>query len=260
MRRIAALLLAAAPLAAGPPRRPPELRTASGHAMKYWVSLPAGWTKGKAWPVVVVVPDARREFRENLEAFADAGKDSPLIFVAPLVLTCGGPYRGNPPYPYDAAAWKEADAKGDFRFDADGIAAAVADVNRLYGGEEKYFLTGWEAGGHTVWAMLFQHPDALRAAAPVSPNFRGRWIDEKSFSKAPVRDALPVRVLFCDAPEGKEEQQSRQALFAQSKEAMDLAKAHGFANAELRVLPGRKHGPLASDVVVLFSSMLGPSR
>lgn len=227
--------------------------------MKYWVSLPAGWSAERAWPVAVVIPDAHREFLENLNAFAEAGKDAPFIFVAPLVLTCGGPYRGNPPYPYGEAAWKEADAKGDFGFDADGIAAAVADVHRMYAGEEKYFITGWEAGGHTVWAMVFRHADALFGAAVVSPNYRGRWVDEKSFSRAPVRATLPVNVLFCDELEGKDEQ-GRQAFLAQTREAIDAAKAHGFGSISTHVLPGRKHGPLASDVVVLFSSWLGASR
>ena len=51
----------------------------------------------------------------------------------------------------------------------------VAEAARAYGAEDKYFLTGWEAGGHTVWAALLQHPEALRAAALSTPNYQGRW-------------------------------------------------------------------------------------
>ena len=48
-------------------------------------------------------------------------------------------------------------------FDIDGIAAVSADVRKLYHGESRYFLTGWEAGGHTVWALLLGHPEEVRA-------------------------------------------------------------------------------------------------
>jgi dienelactone hydrolase len=91
----------------------------------------------------------------------------PFLIVAPLVVTKGGAnVRGVPSYHYCDAVWSEIERVGPIRFDAEGIAAVVADVKRLYVGEDRYFLTGWEAGGHTVWAMLFQYPEQWRAVAP----------------------------------------------------------------------------------------------
>lgn len=241
------------------PSAAPELRTASTHPMRYWLSLPHGHSRERKWPVLVVIPDATRDFAGNLASFVAARRDGPFILVAPLVLTCGGPYRGDPPYPYAEAVWREADRSGDFRFDADGIAAAVADVGRLFGGDERYFLTGWEAGGHTVWAMLLLHPERLRGALPVSPNYRGRWVSEKTVSSSPARAGLPVRVLFCDKLEGEHEA-GRQGWFAQTKEAMGLAEAHGYRNVSLATVPGRPHGPLAQDVLEVISKLAAPAR
>lgn len=39
---------------------------AGSHVMRYHVALPTGWRAGGSWPVVVVIPDAAREFVENL--------------------------------------------------------------------------------------------------------------------------------------------------------------------------------------------------
>jgi dienelactone hydrolase len=249
------LLFAAAAPAAAASRTAPERKTASTHPMQYDVSLPAGWSAERTWPVLVVIAEARREFRENLRAFAEAAKDSPYILVAPYVLTCGGVHRGEP-YPYDAAAYARADESGDFGFDADGIAAVVADVHRLWRGEEKVFLTGWEAGGHTVWAMVLRYPERFRAAAPVSTNYLGRWVDEKSFSTSPARATLPVRVLFCGTLEGDEEK-GRQFFLTQTKNAIAAAKAHGFGDVTFEVLPVHAHGPLAKDVLRAFAPVLG---
>src|SRR5260370_32180509 len=61
-----------------------EFRTASGHPMQYYVSLPQGWTAARKWPVVVVIESANRQFQQTLGAFAKARKDMPFILVAPM--------------------------------------------------------------------------------------------------------------------------------------------------------------------------------
>jgi dienelactone hydrolase len=216
--------------------------------MEYYVSLPAGHTARRKWPVLVVIADASREFLDNLNAFVKAGEKDPFILVAPFVLTGGGAgFRGSPPYHYADAVWKEVDRVGEFGFDSAGLAAVAADVERLYGGERRYVLTGWEAGGHTVWAMVFRHPEALRAALPVSSNFRGRWL-EGGFSSAAERAGLPVQVLFCGTVPA-EQKGAWGFLMDQSRQAMRLAEEHGYRNVTLEVVPKATHGPLAGDVL-----------
>jgi poly(3-hydroxybutyrate) depolymerase len=226
-----------------------EWKTATSHSMQYYLSLPDGWSAGKTWPVIVAVESANRDFRANAEAFARARGKLPFIVVSPVVVTGGGAgYRDVPSYRYTDAAWSEIERVGPFRFDETGIAAIVANVHRLYGGEERYFLTGWEAGGHTVWAMLFQHPERLRAVAPVSTNYLGRWMTPESFSASPARTQLPVRVF--------QSAQVPSPYFAQQTvNAIALAREHGYGNVSLTKVD-RPHGPLAEEVVRWFAEIV----
>jgi dienelactone hydrolase len=226
-----------------------ELKTATTHPMQYYLSLPEGWTAEKAWPVVVAIESANRDFQANAAEFARARGGAPFIVVAPLVVTGGGSgFRDVPTYHYTSTVWKEIDRVGAFAFDEAGIAAVIGDVHRIYRGEERYFLTGWEAGGHTVWAMLFQHPERLRAAAPVTPNYLGRWMSEESFSSSNARAQLPVWVF-------QSTQLPSPYIGQQSAKALEIAKAHGFGNVSV-VSVDKAHGPLAEDVLRFFEGLL----
>ncbi len=59
----AATLLVLAASAAGA-RAAPAItdHQATTHLMRYHLALPSGWSRERAWPVVVVIPDAAREF------------------------------------------------------------------------------------------------------------------------------------------------------------------------------------------------------
>jgi len=231
----------------------PELLTASTHPMKYHLSLPKGWSKDKVWPVVVIIPDAARDFSGNLAAFAEARQSRPYILVAPHVVTSGGNNaRSARSFRYSEDDWKRVAAAGDYRFDQEGLSAVADDVRRRYAGEDRSYLTGWEAGGHTVWALAFRHPEWFRAVAPVSTNYRGRWLDESAFSKNPARGHLPVRVLFC---EKTADFGGWDFLMDQTKAAIKIAEAHGFRTPELKVVVGKPHGPLAEDVLAFFDAI-----
>jgi poly(3-hydroxybutyrate) depolymerase len=231
-------------------RSAPETRTAAGHVMKYTVSLPAGWTPGRTWPVVVVIPDATRDFAGNLAAFATAGAAMPFILVAPHVVTSGGAsgYRTAPGYHYTDADWAEVDRLGEFRFDEDGLAAVVADVHARFGGDDRVYLTGWEAGGHTVWALLLRHPERYRAVAPVSTNYLGRWLDTQPVTRATATP--PVKILFCG--KGCVPENARQGWLTQTQAAISAAHARGFGEIPIEARDGKPHGPLAADVLAWF--------
>jgi poly(3-hydroxybutyrate) depolymerase len=223
-----------------------ELRTASGHPMQYYVSLPQGWTAARKWPVVVVIESANRQFQETLNIFVKARREMPFILVAPLVTTNGGAnYRQAGTYHYSEAVWTQIE-QDRCKFDTDGIAAMVADVRKLLGGDDRYFLTGWEAGGHTVWSMIFQHPEALRAAAPAVTNYAGRCL-EPGFSTAASRANLPVTV-FQVVPPGK-------FVYTQSQQAMKTAEEHGYRNVSERIIRDKPHSPLADEVLAYFESL-----
>ncbi len=235
-----------------------RVRTALRHPMQYSVALPVGWCPNRTWPTVVVIPDAQRDFQGNLVAFVKARGDRPFILVAPFVITSGGAtYRDNPNFQYEVAVWREVDRAGDFGFDDAGLEAVLEDVRARYGGADKPFLTGWEAGGHTVWAMLFRHPERWAGVAPVSPNFAGRWLDGIQPTHAPDVAHVPVRVFFCGPLHGSANL-ARTAWLEQTQAALQQAAALGFSPIPIQVLPGQPHGPQAEAVLAWFQALGKP--
>jgi dienelactone hydrolase len=227
------------------------LKTVSTGPMQYYLSLPNGWSAQKKWPVVVVIESANRQFQNAAEVFAKARGERPFILVTPLVTTNGGAnYRQASGYHYDDKAWSEIERVGRCRFDMEGIAAVVADVQRNYGGESKYFISGFEAGGHTLWTVLFRQPQALRAVAAVSTNYAGRCMEDGGFQQGPAD--LPVR-LFAGANEMAGG--ARSPLVGQTQRAKETAEQHGFRNFSEQVVPGKGHEPLADEVLEYFYSV-----
>jgi predicted esterase len=233
---------------------PPELKTASTHPIQYYLSLPEGWTAEKKWPVVVVIDGAEREFSQAANAFEKARGHRPFILVTPLVVTNGGAgYRTVPTYHYSDQVWERVQASTQFNFDMEGITAIMEDVVKQYGGEGKYFLTGFEAGGHTVWGILFNHPEAVRGATLVCPNYLGRWVDETHLSSATDRGGLPIRNFV-----GTKDDlcQPGRPIYTQMQKAMTLADANGYKNISLVRVEGKGHERLADEVLEYFSSLL----
>jgi hypothetical protein len=197
----------------------------------------------------MIIEAAEREFLKTLHVFEKARGDRPFILVTPLVTTNGGAnYRQAETYRYSEDTWAKI-AANRCGFDFDGLAAVAADVRKLYHGESQYFLTGWEAGGHTVWALLFAHPEEVRAAAPAVTNYAARCL-EGGFSKAPMRVNLPVRVFQVDTGRDKP---PGQYVVMQSQAAMKVAREHGFRNVTEQVAAGKPHGPLADEVLEYFA-------
>ena len=193
----ALLCIVGAAVATAPPSAI-TMHRAGAHAMRYHVALPTGWTREKTWPVVVVIPDAGREFVANLRAFVAARGDRPFLLVAPEVMSCGGARsRTAQHYSYTPAEWDSISASDDFDFDDAGLAAVVADVRERWHGEAKAFLTGWEAGGHTVWAQTFRRPERWRAVAPVTTNYQGRGLDSTAFSRVQSSRSSICRACNC---------------------------------------------------------------
>ncbi len=219
--------------------------------MQYYVSLPDGWSASREWPVVFAIESANRDFETAAEKYRAARGKLPFILVTPLVVSNGGArYREAPGYHYSEAAWAQVAQAGVCRFDSDGLAVVAADVRKLYHGEDRYFLTGLEAAGHTIWTQVFTHPEALRAAAPVAPNFQGRCLEELGFSNSPSRAQLPVKVFGGSRDEywtaGK-------PFYQQTQDAKKVAEMHGYHNVSEQVVPDKGHEALAEEVLSYFA-------
>jgi dienelactone hydrolase len=228
---------------------------ASAHSMRYYLALPAGWAANRLWPVLVVIPDAGREFKANLAEFVHVRGGRPYILVAPEVLSCGGPRsRTTDHYSYTSAEWDSLQGGDDFAFEDAGLGAVLADVHRLWRGESKAFLTGWEAGGHTVWAQTLRHPERWRGVAPVTPNYQRRGVDSMSISRAPERARLPIQAFRCGAPTG-DVARALTVLDQQVAGAISDARNHGFRPRPVLVVPRVDHGPLPEVVLAWCDSL-----
>jgi GNAT superfamily N-acetyltransferase len=228
--------------------------------MRFHLALPAGWVTGRVWPVVMVIPDASRDFAGNLQRFVAARGDRPFILVAPEVLSCGGAGSRLPErYSYTRAEWDSLSPADDHSFDDAGIAAVLADVHGKWGGDAKAYLTGWEAGGHTVWAQAFRRPERWHAVAPVTPNYQRRGLTDATFSTASERAKLPIHEFDCGAPTG-DGALALKSVQQQSRQAFADARAHGFAPPERVVVPKVDHGPLPEPVLAWFSTLMKQAR
>lgn len=256
LHSLAGLLLVAGPAVTAPVSAPPTVERSATHPMRYHLALPEGWTAERMWPVVVVIPDATRDFAGNLNAFVAARGARPFILVAPEVMTCGGARsRLRELYACSDSEWTAIDPAHDFEFDDTGMAAVLADVARRWHGERQAFLTGWEAGGHTVWAQALQHPERWRAVAPVSPNFQGRGLGARPASAKPV--TLPLQVFRCGAPTGIGVT-AIQYVDQQIPPAVAEARARGItARMPVKVVAGADHGPLPGPVLDWFATFVG---
>jgi poly(3-hydroxybutyrate) depolymerase len=240
-------------LAAPPPAATAiELKTVSGHPMQYYVVRPQGWSPDRQWPIVVVVEAAEKQFKQTAESFAKAGEKLPFVIVTPITVTNGNAGHRDPAvYPYSTETWDRID-RDTCAFDEEGLSLVVKDVRAAYRGEDLVYLTGFEAGGHLVWATVFHHPETLAAAAPVAGNYRGRCVDGKPFSPAASRSALPVRGLTGDRDLDFGPQA---ALFSQWKDARKVAEDHGYLNVREMIVAGKAHVPLPDEVLAYFDSL-----
>jgi poly(3-hydroxybutyrate) depolymerase len=227
--------------------------TARNHLMQYYISLPKGWSKNKLWPVVVAVEAAEKEFEANAKRFAEARKDLPFIIVVPINVTNGSQGQKDPKiYPYTTETWNKIDADGICSFDLNGLQEVIKDVHDLYQGEEKVFLTGFEAGAHLVWAMTFQHPELLWAAVPVAGNYRNRCMSDDAFSKDDSKKNFPITAFAGDADEFWGPSSGNHN---QWQDAKLLAIKHGYKNINETVLKGVGHIPIPKEVLDYFNTL-----
>src|SRR5947207_14506998 len=224
--------------------------------MHYVISLPPGWNAQRTWPVLVVIPDAEREFRKTAETFAAPRGSTPFVIVVPMVLGGGGTaHQHKSNFDYPDSVWHVADRVGYCDFDEDGMTAVLDDVRRVYHTDSKIFLTGCEAGGDVVIPQLLRHPERIRAVAVVTPNFLGRCVTPATRKLTDAESQIPVRIFGGDKDPAWA---STSPLFTQSARFDSLARTRGFRNVGDSLIKNRSHGALAGDVVEYFATLLKP--
>lgn len=229
------------------------LQTLKTHAMQYYVALPDGWSKSKKWPVVVLLEAAEKEYKANIERFIKARGSTPFILVQPIHTGNGNQGRRDPNlFPYDTKTWDYIDQVGDCKFNEDGIDAVMKDVVEKWNGEEDFFVTGFEAGTHLLWMLVFNHPERLKAAAPVAGNYRSRCVEEQKISTDAARIKLPIIGIVGENDEGFG---PKSPNYNQWTDPKALAIKHGFTNIQEKILPGVAHVPMPDVVMDVFAKL-----
>jgi poly(3-hydroxybutyrate) depolymerase len=235
-----------------------ELKTANGHPMQYYISLSDGYTTTKKWPVVLVLEAAEKEYKANAERFVSARGKMPFIILAPIHTNNGNQGRRDPNlFPYSKETWDYIDKVGDCQFNEDGIRQIIKDVKEAFQVEEKIFVTGFEAGTHQLWSLVFSHPEYFKAVASVAGNYRGRCVDAKAISTDSSRINLPIMAFSglkdeAFGPNG--------FLYEQWKEVKTLAEKNGFKNIKETILPEGGHSPVPKDVLDYFNKFVKIER
>lgn len=230
-----------------------QLKKANDHPIQYYISLPNNWSSKTKWPVVIVLSDAEKQFKKDAEQFISARKDLPFIIVTPFITTNGTQGHRDPAiYPYSKSVWDTIDKISICEFDIDGLQSILKDVKKNYSGSDKAFVTGFEAGTHLVWAMIFQHPELLYAAAPVAGNYRSRCMENNSFSNDASRVQLPIKNFT-----GSDDQDfgKNGRIYGQYLEAKNLALSHGYKNISETEVHGKGHVPLPENVLDYFNTV-----
>lgn len=227
---------------------------AEKHLMQYYLSLPQGWSAEKTWPVVVVLESASKEYKKNAERFVVARGAMPFILVAPINTNNGNQGRRDPTlFPYSSETWDYMEKVGDCQFNNEGIAAILKEVSEKYHGESRVFITGFEAGAHALWSIVFNHPELLRAAVPVAGNFRRRCVEQGKISNDPSKGNLPIR--WFEGGKDKSDPVST-ILYEQWKDAKSMAQSAGYNNLSEETVDSKGHEPMPEEVMAYFRRLL----
>ena len=202
-----------------------ELRTAMGVGVQYHLSLPAVWEAETTWPIVVTIDGSGHNFAGNFQGFVKARGIRPFIIVTPCVSS-----NGNDPA------------------DLQAVLAVVKEVQHDFRGQPKFFMTGFSAGGHLTWQVVFKHPELLAGAALSAANFRFRGVDE--ISKAPEVATLPIQSFQGD------KDGIIASLTEQWNDGSELARKNGYQHLTRTIVPGAGHQAFPGQVLAYFSSLL----
>ena len=194
-----------------------QVRTATTHPMKYLVSLPKNWTPDRKWPVLVAPSahyDAGGKSLSLFSAERDARK-ADFIIVAPFVINADpvsrmAAYRGAVADAISAADAATGDGGRDevarAKFDSEGICAVIKDIQKIYRGEEKVWITGFSSSTHIAYMFLFAHPELLKGAVINSGVYLGRGVDEDHIPllNSPERAGIAVKFIIGENDPGCE--------------------------------------------------------
>lgn len=223
----------------------PVLKKASRHELRYFFSLPKGWTPDRKVPVLVVVEGAGCGFEGQCKRHMGFRGDVPVIIVTPCTFAnTNGLNKDKYPW-YPQSLLDEVERTGRLKFDDEGLMNVLEDVRRDYNAEEKFFITGYSGGGNLTWWNVFTRPAQLLGAFPACANFYAKPNDPPEGG----RD-VPVRAFQGDK-DGHLEMLNGQWAAAEA-----LLKQWGYTNFSRKLLPGVGHTACHAEVYAAIKEIL----
>jgi predicted esterase len=196
-----------------------DLHKTPKSGVAYYLSLPEGWNDKDSWPILVSVDGSSHDFAGNFRGFVEARGHQPFIIVTPLVASDGGDPN-----------------------DLEAILEIVHEVQTAHHGQPKFFMTGFSAGGHATWQVIFSHPELLAGAVLCAPTFKHH--DAAEISKDPA-----VKTLSIHGIQGDKDKYLLPMLAKQWDQAVSEVTAAGFQPPTREVVPGAEHQPFCAKTI-----------
>ena len=217
------------------------------HPMVGYLSLPKGWRKGAAMPVLVAVDGAGSNFLGAARNFAKARGGRDFLVLAPCSLSNTNALDAAK-YPfYDAATLQEGD-RDRIRFDVEGLKGLLAVLQERFGASERFGITGFSGGGYLCYAMTVLFPDRVLFSAPACANFSGMGFRDAN----PVEGGGPAISIFTGEKDPHRDfthgNQAMPGIEPQTDSAVKALESLGFTNVKRTMLPGVGHSSCAQQV------------
>lgn len=206
------------------------------HIMQAYVVLPDGWTAKKTWPLFVAIVGANCAYQSLLEELTRAASKKPAVLVIPMTISNANelpfqklPYARETMTPYADLGRRPQ----RLMWDEQGLASVLSEVRSRFGGEERFFLTGYSGGGMLTYFWLQHHAGQLFGACLASANY---WDFCEQGTVPPVDGGCPVLIVS-----GTLDSAGKERIFPQSDQGTARLKSLGFTQVERRHLTGRDH-------------------
>lgn len=216
------------------------------HAMVGYLSLPKGWKKSEALPVLVAVEGAGCGFLGRARDAAQSRGSRGFLVLAPCSLSNTNALEESK-YPWYSKQQLDDGGRNRIGFDVEGLLALLEVLKERYGASERFAITGFSGGGNLCYAMTALHPGRVICSVPACANFTGAGFADAQ----PVEGGPPVRILTGEKDEhrdytfGKKEMPG---IEPQTDHAVKALEKLGFKDVTREMLKGVGHSACAAQV------------
>jgi len=216
------------------------------HTMVGYLSLPKGWKKGTALPVLVAVEGAGCGFLGRARDAAQTRGSRGFLVLTPCSLSNTNALEPAK-YPWYSQAQLDEGNHDRIGFDVQGLLSLLDVLKERYGASEKIAITGFSGGGMLCYAMTALYPDRVIVSVPACANFSGAGFQDAK----PVDGGPPVRILTGEKDPHREftfGNKDSPGIEPQTDRAVAALKELGFKDVTRTMLPGVGHSACAAQV------------